>query len=141
MKSRFLMSIIVSAIVLNGFGSSNIASAQNLPSGSIHIPQELIDRVCKPGNFDWALRNHFKGIRLTSQQGSRLKPVYENYRKELRDYLKSNECMDFPNPTFKKEVFSISMKYDQAVRGILTQQQIPQWSKNMDANWKLPEQK
>lgn len=136
------MSIIASAIVIAGFGASNIASAQS-SSGSIHIPQELIDRVCKPGNFDWALRNHFKGIRLTSQQRSRLRPVYENYRKQLREFLKSNNCIDLGEETvtFSKEVMGISGKYDQAVRGILTQRQISQWNKNMDANWKLPEQK
>lgn len=145
MKSRFLMPIIASAIVLTGFassiGSSNVASAQSTP-GSTHIPQELINRVCKPGNFDWALRNHFKGIRLTSQQRSRLKPVYENYRKQLREFLKSNNCIELGETvTFSKEVMGISLKYDQAVRGVLIQRQMPQWNKNMDANWKLPEQK
>lgn len=95
MKSRFLMSIIASAIVIAGFGSSKVASAQKLPPGSVLIPQEQIDKLCKPGNFDWALKNHFKGIRLTSQQRNRIRPIYENYRKELQEYLKNGQCTTF----------------------------------------------
>ncbi len=142
MKSRFLMPIIATAILLTGFASSNVASAQNLPPGSQHIPQEMIDRLCKPGNFDWALRNHYKGIRLTSQQRSQLRPVYENYRKEVREYMKSNNnvCLDFNNKliTFSKEIFDIFTRYSLTANEILTKQQSVQWTKNVNALWTPP---
>jgi hypothetical protein len=89
MKRRFLMSIMASTIALTGFGSSigfsNVASAQDFPPGSVVIPQAQIDRLCTPGDFNWALRNHFQGIGLTSRQRSRIRPVYENskYRTKI----------------------------------------------------------
>jgi hypothetical protein len=147
MKSRFLMSIITSAIVLTGFGSSigfsNVASAQNLPPGSQNIPQEMVDRLCKPGNFDWAIRNHYKGIRLTSQQKNRLRPVYENYRKEVQEYMKSNNngCIDFSGEiiTFSKQILNIFTRYSLTANKILTKEQSVQFTKNVNDLWTPPQ--
>lgn len=135
------MSIIASSIVLTGFGFSNLAFAQDFPPGSIVIPQEQIDKLCKPGDFNWALRNHFKGIRLTLQQRNRIRPAYENYRKELREYLKNNECTVIEpgvDPSFAKQVGEIFLEYTKEVNKILTKEQSPQWVKNVNTLWAPP---
>jgi hypothetical protein len=131
MKSRFLMSIIATSIVVTGFTVSNVAHAQS-DTGSWNISQKDINRVCKPGNFDNALRTQFKGVRgITSQQRSRLRTAYENYRKELREYLKSNQCIDLNTGYFTGEIVAITARYGLNVQQILTKQQHQQWLKNV----------
>lgn len=147
MNTLSLTSILVGAMIASGFitiSFSTLASAQNqpdLPPGSVLIPQEQIDRLCNPGDFNWALRNHFRGIRLTSEQRRSIRPIYENYRQELRSHLRNGQCTVIApgvDRSFSEGVRNGFLKYVAKINRILSEKQHDRWVRNVNNLWAPP---